>query len=395
MRTSRFIGIGFLVLCALIVLAVAQGWLSSSAPLAIFPTAVPAPTNTPNPADVVTVELIYSTEKEQWLKEAVAAWQATGPTVDGRPIQVRLVGAGSQEIVAGLADGSLRPTAISPASSLQIRQINAVTIEGQQNIAADAQPLVYTPLVVVGWKPAAAADQSPMGSLEQGQAALWRTLQQQVVAHAADRTFLFGQTAPDSSNSGLATLVLMAYAYHNKTSGLTVADIQDAGFQRWLTDYVRNVERFGESTGTFMQDMIRFGPSRYTALVSYEATALEYLSSAKNRWGELELIYPPANLWSDHPLAILSAPWVTQQQRDAAQQLRAFLLTTPQQQAAVTFGFRPTDPSVALDGADSPFQQYASYGVKPSINQLVEDPSAEVVNALMDLWMQLKPLVRQ
>jgi ABC-type Fe3+ transport system substrate-binding protein len=385
MGKSRLIAIGFLVICGLLIAAVSQGWLRSSAPLAIFPTAQPA---TANPADALTLEVVYSSDKKQWLTEAVARWEQTNPQVGGRAIKVVLRSEGSQSIVTGLEDGSLKPSAIIPASTLQITQINAATIESKQNIAQDAQPLVFTPLVIVAFK------DSPADELL-ADATLWSMLQQKVTLTNRKDKLLFGQTSPVTSNSGLQTLLLMAYAYHNKTRDLTPDDINNPEFVAWLTAYTKNVEKFGDSTGTFMTEMLQFGQSKYSAGAVYESTAIENIQRATSRFAELRIIYPPANVWSDHPFAVLDASWVSAEQRDAAHQLRDFLLSTEQQQAAVKLGFRPSDPDVAIDGADSPFVKYESSGVQRNVPSLVADPSAETIAALLSLWRSLEPGVRK
>ena len=390
MQKARLIGIGYLLVCGLIFGMVAQGWLAPRAPLAIFPTPVPQPTATPDPSRTVVVEVVYSTEKKQWLETAVDQWLATNPTVNGQAIQVQLRGAGSQEMVAQLEQGRIKPVVVSPASSSQIKQINTASIEGAPDRASNSQPLVFTPLVVIAWD----ASSGP-GSELQSQADVWPAIHDLAVDHYTSRSFLFSQTQPSESNSGLQAFILMAYAYHNKTSGLTVNDIQDDGFRRWMREYAQNIERFGPSTGTLIQDMIRFGPSRYSAIAAYESTALEYMDNASNRWGELQLIYPAANLWSDHPFAILDAPWVTPDQREAAQLLRDYLLSTEQQTAARQLGFRPVDSSIDLNGPDSPFTRYQEYGVQTQINTLVEEPAADVITALLELWDELAPQVRR
>lgn len=379
MRTSRLIGTAYLIFCGLLFVSVAMGWLATSAPIALFPAPTPAP------GDTVRIQIAYSSEKERWLKQALAAWQATNPQVDGSPIQVELVPAGSQDMVARIEDGSLKPAAVLPASSLQVAQLNA----SMGAIVADSQALVYTPLVVVAWNDPAA----PAGRLASSDGALWQTIHDSVLK--GDRTFLFGQTLPDTSNSGLQTLLLMAYAFHNQRSGLAPTDITNSEFQEWLRAYVQKVERFSTSTGSLMDDMIRFGPSRYSAVTVYEVSALERMNNARNSWGELHIVYPPANLWSDHPFAVVNADWTTPDQRTAATQFRSFLLAQEQQQQAVQFGFRPTNPDVALDGAESPFTRYAANGVQLDPGPIVEPPSAETIDALLDFWAELKPLARR
>jgi ABC-type glycerol-3-phosphate transport system substrate-binding protein len=386
MQKSRLIALGFLALCGVLVFAVSQGWIGANAPVALFPTAAPA---TADPSRAVTIELVYSTEKKDWLTEAVARWEAANPTVDGRPIKVTLTGMGSQAIVSGLRDGTLKPAAISPASTLQITQINAVGIDGKQNIAADAQPLVFTPLVIVEVKDTVADNLK-------ADASLWNMVHDLTVEPDRSKNLLFGQTSPMLSNSGLQTWVLMAYAYHNKTKDLTAKDINDPGFQKWLGDYAKNVVNFDDSTSSFMRDMILGAPSLYRAGTVYESTAIENIPLAKNRLVDLQVIYPPANLWSDHPFAVLNdAAWVSPEQRDAAKQLRDFLLGPEQQQEAVGFGFRPSDPGVAINGADSPFVKYADQGIKTNIGELVDDPNAEVIQALLKTWTSLKGQVKE
>ena len=46
--------------------------------------------------------------------------------------------------------------------------------------------------------------------------------------------FKFGAHDPNKSNSGLQTLVLMAYEFAGKQRGLTVGDITEQRFQNWL-----------------------------------------------------------------------------------------------------------------------------------------------------------------
>ena len=46
--------------------------------------------------------------------------------------------------------------------------------------------------------------------------------------------FNFGHTHPIRSNSGLLTLVLMAYEFSKKERDLSHADVAQPGFQKWL-----------------------------------------------------------------------------------------------------------------------------------------------------------------
>jgi Ca-activated chloride channel family protein len=98
-------------------------------------------------------------------------------------------------------------------------------------------------------------------------------------------------------------------------------------------------------------------------------------------------IYPKeGTFWSNHPYAVLNAPWVTDEQREAAEAFEAYLLDRPQQLKALEYGFRPADPSIPLS---APLD--AAHGVDPEQPQTVlEVPSAEVITGIEQLWRQAK-----
>lgn len=346
--------------------------------------------------DAVTISIAYGTEKEEWLQAAVERFNAADERVGGRPIAIELEGIGSREMVSEIMDGDLQPTVASPASSIQIellrgewqaRNNSSILLEGE-----DApQPLVITPLVVVAWE-----ERAQQLSLDDS-AQLWGNLHDVLADPQGWAAFgqpewgfaKFGQTNPETSNSGIQTLVLLAYDYHDKTSGLSNADILDQGFQAWLDDIQEAVvdNEFPSSTGTLMEDVVRFGPSKYDFIVVYENLAIDNIETAQGRWGPIRVYYPPANILSDHPYAILNAPWVTPAQREAAARFRDFLLSEEIQRLALTdYGFRPANAAVGFAGSDSPFTRFENYGVRRDIARSVEVPPAEVLSQLIELW---------
>jgi ABC-type Fe3+ transport system substrate-binding protein len=347
----------------------------------------------PAPTPVV-VDIVYGTEKEEWLEDAAARFEATSPTVNGRPIDIVLEGAGSREMALRVAvEGDLKPTVISPASSIHTELLRG---EWQQRYGenilfegADApQQLVITPLVVVTWEERASAL-----SLDDP-ATLWQNLHQLLASDQGWGAFghpewglaRWGHTNPETSNSGIQTIVLLAYAYHEKSSGLTTENILASDFQQWFDDFERAVPEFPSSTGFLMENMLQFGPSKYSFIVVYENLAIANIETARGRGGAIRVYYPPANILSDHPYAILNAEWVSPQQREAAALFREFLLSEEIQQLALQFGFRPANVNVPLNQPGNPFEQYAESGIQMDIVQSVEVPSADVINELIDLW---------
>jgi ABC-type Fe3+ transport system substrate-binding protein len=344
--------------------------------------------------DPVTVEILYGTEKEDWLEAAAERFAATNPTVDGAPIEIVLEGMGSRAQALDVATGEVQPTVISPASSIWtevLRDEWATRNNGDTILfeGADApQPLVITPLVIVIWD-----DRAEALGLEASER-IWDELHQLVSSPTGWADFghpdwgfaRWAHTNPETSNSGAQTVVLLAYAYHDKAEGLENADILDPDFQAWFDDFEEAVPEFIGSTGTLMDNMLRFGPSQYNFVVVYENLAIENFEVAQGRGGPIRVYYPPINILSDHPYAILDAEWVSPQQREAAALFRDYLLSPEMQQLALEFGFRPGNTDVAFDVAGGPFERYADRGIQKDVLRTAEVPPANVINELIDLW---------
>jgi ABC-type Fe3+ transport system substrate-binding protein len=389
LRLSRLLSGGFLFVALGVTLLNLVGFPLGSAPFQLAPI---GPAGEP-----VRIEIAYGTEKRAWLEDAVTRFAATNPRVRGRPIEIVLKGIGSREMVTDIVQNEYQPTVVSPASMIQIELLRdqwARKTNGGQIIpatASAAQPLVLTPLVVVAWEERASV------LWQNDPANFWQDIHRVTAAQQGWAEFgkpewgfvNFGHTSPETSNSGLQTLLLLAYGYHNKARDLTSADITSPEFQQWLTEVERAVPQFGESTGLLMEDMLRFGPSKYDFIAVYESLAIENFQIAEGRGGRIRVFYPPANIYSEHPYAILNAPWVSADQRDAATQFRDFLLSSEIQEIALKqYGFRPANLQVAIDPNDqtNPFVRYANYGITYDIAEQVAVPPADVLNTLIELW---------
>ena len=373
-----------------------RGPNSGSPPL---PSAEPAATASASAAPRESTELsfVYSTEKKEWIEASVAEFSAAHPE-----IKVQLIGKGSLEAADAILDGSLKPVLWSPADSSVLKLFAAdwLSKNGQAAFgeAGDApEPLLLSPLVFVAWEDRARALESFGGGT-----ITWKTIHQAVASNQgwptvkgkADWGFVkFGHTDPTRSNSGLQALVLIALEYYGLKTGseLRVEHVLKPDFQKYLRELEAGVTRFESSTGTFMTDMVRFGPSKYDIAVVYESSAISQLANAQGRWGNLRVYYPKLSLWSDHPLATLRAPWVTEKQRAAAALLAGFLRSRPVQERALLFGFRPAETSVPLKTADAqnPFTRLAEFGVQTTVPAVAELPDAAVLRNLMALWTRI------
>jgi ABC-type Fe3+ transport system substrate-binding protein len=136
-----------------------------------------------------------------------------------------------------------------------------------------------------------------------------------------------------------------------------------------------------------MEEIVAYGPSLYDFVAVYEATAIEQAENALGRYGELQIFYPPATHYSDHPFCILDAEWVSEEQAEAAGLFVDYLLSHDAQQTALlNYGFRPVDPAVALTQPGSPLITYTQNGLKTDLPPEVELPPGSVLNTLLDFW---------
>jgi ABC-type Fe3+ transport system substrate-binding protein len=354
----------------------------------------------PPPAPIV-VSLLYSTEKAAWIDEVITQFDAARRDVNwlsGHPIHIEKKKMGSREMYLAVLDGAERPDMISPASSLQVsllQDLSASKFGAPVVNMADqnkCQPVLTSPLVIVAWKERADVlwGDDPNGSM-------WLRLHKALTSetwdaygHAEWGYIKFGHTDPLKSNSGFQTILLMAYNYFGKTTGLTNDDLNDPEFQAWFVEFEGTISKFGDSTGTYMEEIVAYGPSQYDIVAVYEATAIEHMENAKKRYGDqyggLRIYYPPATSLSDHPFCVLQAEWVTPNKAKAAQKFLDFLSSREMQELGLKYGFRPVDPSIQLEKAGSPLVQYQANGVKIAIPPTVETPPGNVLNMLLEFW---------
>ncbi len=351
------------------------------------------------PPQPIVLNLLYSTEKEVWLQEAVRRFEAEHMRIQGHPIQIEMKPMGSRDMYLAVLEGRAQPDMISPASMLQISILQDLSAAKwgdpivDAHAAAVCRPVLLTPLVLVAWKDRAAVlwGDNPNGNM-------WLRLHDALINPqgwaAYERSewgyIKFGHTNPLKSNSGFQTILLMTYNYHQKTSGLSGADIlSNADYQKWFTEFEGTISKFGDSTGTYMREIVAYGPSLYDIVAVYEATAIEEAQNAVGRYGELQIYYPPATLLSDHPFCALQAEWVTPEKQRAAQMFLDYL-TGPevQRMALLQYGFRPVDQSISLEQPGSPFNRYAANGLRVNIPPQVELPSGNVLNTLLDFWQR-------
>ena len=145
LRLSRIIASGYIAIC---LVALALTALIGPLGYAPFPL-VRAPARPP-----ITVTIWYSTEKREWLEAAKQQFEATNPTSNGRPIQVAAQGPRlARDRPARGQPGLARRNAADRDQPGQRHVAEHVQRAGcAQPAPRRQQPLVISPLVVVGWE---------------------------------------------------------------------------------------------------------------------------------------------------------------------------------------------------------------------------------------------------
>jgi Ca-activated chloride channel family protein len=365
-------------------------------------TAPAAPAAAPPPPGAVRVLVAYGSEKKAWLEEQIAAFNASGARLpSGAPLVAEGKAMGSGEAMQDVLEGRLKPVVFSPASGAYVTLLNEAWQSQAGHTAALApagDSIVLSPIVIAMWRPMAEALGWPRKHLG------WSD----IIAVGRERTgwsklgrpewgaFKLGHTHPEFSNSGLLAVLAEAYAGAGKTRALAAADIRAAKTHKFMHAVESSIVHYGKSTGFFAEKMVARGPSYLSAAVLYENLVIESYGpgaspeAAPRPKADLPLvaIYPrEGTFWSDHPFCVLGeAPWVTGDQKKGAALLLAWLKRPEAQQRAVALGFRPVDPSVAVG---APID--AAHGADPKQPQtLLELPSAATMQALLDVWREVK-----
>jgi Ca-activated chloride channel family protein len=360
-------------------------------------------------AAAADLELLFSygSEKDSWLKAVTKVFNANKVKLqDGGVIRVKLEPMGSGQCIDAAFSKTKKVHLISPAAAVWIKSGNARAQQaGGPGVAlvGPTRSLVRSPIVIAMWKRMAEA--IGWGKFDVGWNDLADLIEEAnkekkgwgVKGHPQWGSFKFAHTHPELSNSGLLGLIAMAYAGVDKTKNLTVKDIQHPAIKRLLVDIEGSVLYYGESTGFLAKSMLARGPENISACVLYENVVIESYDPKVKCPEPIVAVYPrEGTFWSDHPVGVVKAPWVTARHAEAAEKYIEFLLAPPQQQEAVKFGFRPGDYKAAGGAKIELGKSFTkAFGVDPTMpKRILEAPGPDVVEAALKLWREQKRRTR-
>ena len=355
-----------------------------------MPTAKPASTVAVPPQNPLRISF-YSDAQADWANDMIAEFNQSQRRINGQPIVVEMYPVLSGTSMRDILTGKITPVIWQPACQPWIDRLNDEWRRTHaRNLVASAQSVVLTALVIGMWEPMAQALGYPDKPIGWGDLLALSTNPKgwRAYGHPEWGAFKFGHSHPDFSNSALLSLTSLVYAAAGKIAGLTFADLERPEVITEVRAIEQAIVHYGDNSTWLMEQFAQKGPAYLSALTLYEYTIMEANHKYPHKAFPVVAIYPKeGTFWIDYPFAILDAPWVTAEQRQAAELFRDFLLAEPQQKRLGNYGYRPARPNIPLA---PPFDR--AHGLIPEMQptNALELPPPEITKGIQALWHQTK-----
>jgi Ca-activated chloride channel family protein len=346
----------------------------------------------------IPIKFIVGSDLEQFCQQAATQLNQTKPKLsNGQSFYLSCEGKGSGDVINDilslsqqLSAGTISanapefPTLISVDGEIYqsqlIYQVDKI-FPGQNYIPAltDSPLMAYSPMVFMTTQELARALEKVPNLYT---ALAQYNNYQQIDPNAPPLPIHFVQTAPTRSNSGLQTLVAQFASVAGKPpEDLTVADVEK--YQQQIRDIQTKVTRYGISTGSLARSMVQNGIYWASVGSVYESLVIEANSNPNNQT-PYQAVYPKTTFSSNMRAILPNAPWVSPEEKEAAEKIIEFMRTPETQAIAVNLGLRPSIPGVALGNKFSP-----QFGVNPNPTyESYRPPQPEVVEAMLQSWQE-------
>lgn len=367
------------------------------------------------PANAVEISVIYAPESADYMPAMIDQFNesyrrgvnpVTGQALASgeRPIFVTGKAGSSGTVMQGIVNAILtpnsenveKPTIFGPSVRHWLALANYQSRRDLFDLA-DAPPTANAPVVMAIWESRLRAIQQTLGVESIGWAELLQVINapngwQDFGLSNARRTVFYGHTDPFVSSTGLSSLIMEYYAAA-RASGinsrtLSLATVDTLEVQQGVRDIEQLIRHYSTRTTEF-KNYIAQGPE-YLDFVALEENDLIAINRGLTTYQPPEklvaLYLKEGTFYHDHPLAIVNANWVSDEQKAASRVLIDFVRLPAQQQVIMTYGFRPVIPEVPLG---FPFEE--QYGVtKEGPTALLDAPSPEVVASIQNNWEFVK-----
>jgi Ca-activated chloride channel family protein len=369
------------------------------------------------PANAIEVDFIYAPEFDKNLNVSTIITDFNRAFAEGRnpvtgqnlragerPIWINGVSGSSGTVHEGVINAFIapnnanvaRPTLWSPSVRHWLALVNYQT--GQRVFDVDGAPATaVAPVVMAIWESRLNAIKAKNPGEEIGWEELLEVERTQggwnAYGLSGRPNVYYGHTDPRISSTALSTLMAEFYASArgagNVPSGpLTLAQINDPAVQEGVREIENLIKHYSARTTEFTE-YIAQGPE-YLDFVALEENDLIFINQGKTAIKppeKLVALYPKEGTFvHDHPFAIPNAPWVTEEQRQAAETFTQYFLTREVQQKVLEAGFRPASKDVPLGYPIS-----AETGVDPEQPKtLLPVPEPAVIAAAQQSWGLVK-----
>jgi hypothetical protein len=364
----------------------------------------------PEDRDVIAVKIAAGSEKRGWLEAAAERFMADPSlnTVDGKPIRLVIDKIGS--IKSGtlirdgksMHDGRNEYQVWAPASSI-FRGVVEDAFTGGKLFETD-ESIARSPMVFVTWAPVQEQIDTKLEksmSFDTITELFTRELNGELI-DPNGRTYQFGFTRPDSSNSGAVALITMAYEFFAPQRGrykMRMEDLEDPAFQAYLAFMKYMSDQSKTSTGKLAEPLMQagYGGQPLSTVYVYEnlAVKLAFIRDANDPDGaKPEIRYPRFNLVSDHPYYVLRHG-NSREQVEAAKRFKDYLLTREMQLIALQReGFRPVSTEISNEEMNQVFGDFVeNNGLIPDLIKasqvLVPQQDGAVIDALIETYSEL------
>jgi Ca-activated chloride channel family protein len=354
-------------------------------------------------ANPVQLVVTASNEKSGPLGEMASDFVRSGPAVDDRCIDIKVVRKASGEAEEALARGwdetrdGTRPDVWSPAATTWVNLLREHRVGADRSdlIPTSLPSLMQSPLVIAMPRPMAEAmgwPATPLGwhdilELAQDERGWAR------YGHPEWGRFRLGKTDPTVSTSGLHALVGTYYAATGLSADLTVEDVRKPEIVAFVKGIEASVEHYGSTASTFLANLKQAADSGnglgYVSAIAVEEKQILDYDQARPAV-PLVAIYPrEGTLIADHPYVVLRAPWVDDAKRRAAALFLGYLQHPDRQARFQELGFRDHEGRAgAVLGSDPGFLPQGAAG------NVIRPPSSEALAAVQASWKDVRKRAR-
>jgi Ca-activated chloride channel family protein len=351
-------------------------------------------------SDAITIDVFSSNTKENWINTVIKQFnQEQHRIASGEPIFVRATHVTSGGSQRDILAGRIQPTVWSPGDSSWVNWANEVWRDSSLNrtgrplVSGACPSTILAPSGFAMWRPMAEAMGWPDKPISwddlvalSADADGWASL-----GHPEWGKFKFGHTHPTYSNVGLQMMTALAYSTLGTTRSLTPEQVYSKDVVEAFAYVEQNTYRYGIQSRNLINLMVLRGPDYLHAVTTSEAETLKtnFERGDQLRF-QLVFIFPAeGTFWSEHPYCILDADWVGEQQAEAAEIFRDYLLEPSQQSIAIDNYLRPVVQGIPLHPPLT-----IEHGTDPRVTTEVvpalASPSAETAEAVKDVFFQTK-----